>query len=206
MLALPGPIDLVRPLRKGGLEGVAALLTALSLKSPLTSGHCERVSRYAAMLALCLGGTESQVRFAERAGRLHDIGKLVINEGVLEKPGALTPDEWVQMKAHPELGAQILRSIPALASLLPAVSFHHERYDGKGYPYGIPGPDLPVESRIIGICDAYDTMTSDRPYRGALPAEEAMRRIREGAGTQFDPLLVDLFLRYVVKELPEGRL
>jgi putative nucleotidyltransferase with HDIG domain len=185
-------------------EAVAALVGALQVNSRVTGEHCLRVSGYAAAMAEALALPDTQIRHIERCGLLHDIGKMGIRTEVLEKPGALSPDEWTLMKAHPTLGVEMLQYTRSLAPFLPAVALHHERFDGKGYPFGIPGADMPLEARVISICDAYDTMTSHRPYRAALSPDEAMRRMQEGAGTQFDPRLVRIFLTRVIPRLPNG--
>ncbi|HWI51774.1 MAG TPA: HD-GYP domain-containing protein [Symbiobacteriaceae bacterium] len=178
-------------------EATAALLKVLNTKSPMTYEHSERVAGYAVALALALDLPLTRVRHLERCGLLHDMGKVGVDEAILAKPGALTAEEWEAVKAHPELGLEIIASCPALADVLPAVALHHERFDGKGYPYGVGGDDLPLEARIISICDAYDSMIADRPYRRGMDPAEAIRRLCEGAGSQFDPHLVELFVGQV---------
>ncbi|HYF93632.1 MAG TPA: HD-GYP domain-containing protein [Symbiobacteriaceae bacterium] len=200
-----GRVSSIAAQRKVGAdEAVVAFLSALRAKSPSTADHSERVARYAAALTLALDLPYSQVRHLERCALLHDMGKIGIDEAILDKPGALTDAEWQAIKTHPELGAEILRSCSALESVLPAVALHHERYDGKGYPYGIAGGDLPLEARIISVCDAYDSMTADRPYRRGVESTEAARRLEQGAGTQFDPALVDIFVNQVLPALSDG--
>ena len=200
-----GRVTSIAGRRKVGAEEASiAFLSALRAKSPSTAEHGERVARYAAALALALDLPYTQVLHLERCGMLHDIGKMSVDEAIIAKPGALTDKEWEAIRAHPELGVEIVRSCPALQSVLPAVALHHERYDGHGYPYGISGRDLPLEARIIGICDAYDSMTANRPYRRGMEPAEAVRRLQQGAGTQFDPSLVDLFINQVLPALPDG--
>jgi putative nucleotidyltransferase with HDIG domain len=182
-------------------EATAAFVSVLRSKSPATVAHSERVAEYAAALALALDLPYAQVRHLERCGLLHDIGKMGVAEEILDKPGALSDQEWHAVRAHPEMGVDILRSCPALSPVLPVVELHHERYDGQGYPHGIGGTDLPLEVRIVTICDAYDSMTADRPYRRGLDRAEAARRLTAGAGTQFDADLVRTFLSRVFPEV-----
>jgi putative nucleotidyltransferase with HDIG domain len=181
----------------GPEQATIAFISALRAKSPITAQHCARVARSVAATALAMNFTESQVCHAERCGLLHDIGKLAITEYVLEKPTELNPEEWAFMRTHPQLGAQILQPCHSLAQIIPAVAMHHERFDGNGYPNGASGAEIPVEARMVNVCDAYDTMTNDRPYRKAMEFEEALSRLRLGAGSQFDPDLVNVFITKV---------
>lgn len=184
-------------------EATAAYVSVLRTKSPATAAHSERVAKYAEALALALDLPYAQVRHLERCGLLHDIGKLGVDDDILDKPGALSELEWQAIKAHPEIGAEILRSCLVLEPVLPVVELHHERFDGHGYPHGIGGKDLPLDVRIITICDAYDSMVADRPYRRGLDRAEAARRLAAGSGTQFDADLVQTFLGQVLPALPE---
>ena len=129
------------------------------------------------------------------AGLLHDVGKIGVPEAVLQKPGRLTDEEFEQIKQHPAIGAKILRDIKQIEDIIPGVLYHHERYDGKGYPDGLAGEDIPLMGRIICLADCFDAMTTSRTYRKALPLEVAMAEIRRCAGTQFDPRLAEVFLR-----------
>ena len=129
------------------------------------------------------------------AGLLHDVGKIGVPESVLQKTGRLTPEEFEQMKKHPQIGARILADVKQVKPLVPGVLYHHERYDGKGYPAGLAGSDIPLMGRIICLADCFDAMTSNRTYRKALPLEVALTEIRRCAGTQFDPALAEAFLR-----------
>ncbi|MGE5672394.1 MAG: HD-GYP domain-containing protein [Mycobacterium leprae] len=184
-----------------GEAALTAFLEALKVKSPITGQHSIRVSRYAAAMAGALNLSQPQVYHLERCGLLHDIGKLGISDRVLEKPGDLNPEEWVLIKGHPEIGVRAIETFRVLSPARLAIAMHHERFDGSGYPYALSGYQIPLEARIVGICDAYDTMTSDRPYRKALEPDEAVFRLRKGAGTQFDPLLVQVFATRVVPML-----
>jgi len=125
---------------------------------------------------------------------MHDIGKIVIDSNTLNKASSLSEEEWAEMKRHPEIGYQILRSVDEYASFAFIVLAHHERWDGKGYPLGLKGNEIALESRIIAIADTYDAMTHDRPYRKALTTGEALDEIRRNSGTQFDPQIVEVFL------------
>ena len=129
------------------------------------------------------------------AGLLHDVGKIGVPEEVLQKTGKLTPAEFDQMKKHPEIGARILQDVRQMKHVIPGVLYHHERYDGRGYPTGLAGTEIPLMGRIICLGDCFDAMTSNRTYRRALPIEVAMAEIQRCAGTQFDPVLAEAFLR-----------
>ena len=141
--------------------------------------------------------TPEQLRILRYAGLLHDIGKLAVEDRILRKAGPLTPEEREAIKQHPVVGAAILGSAGSFAALVPAVRHHHERFDGTGYPDGLAGEAIPVEARILAVADAFDAMTSDRPYRPALARDVACERLIRGRGTQFDPGVVDTFLECV---------
>ena len=133
----------------------------------------------------------------KNAGFLHDIGKIYIPRDILNKPTKLTDEEFEIVKQHPIIGEKMLSGIPGLAHVLPVVRHHHERWDGKGYPDNIGGEEIPYKARIISICDAFDAMVSDRPYREGLSLKEAMREIKAGSASQFDPVITDVFLKMV---------
>ncbi len=137
---------------------------------------------------------EVQLTLLRLGGTLHDVGKLAIPDSILNKPGRLTDDELREVRAHPELGARMVALDPALRPALPAVLHHHERWDGAGYPSGKSGAAIPFEARILAVVDSYDAMTSDRPYRAALPTEQAVFEVERCAGTQFDPDVAVAFL------------
>ena len=141
-----------------------------------------------------LGLDPKALKRLELGALFHDIGKIGIPEAILSKPGPLTAEERKVVELHPELGERILAPIERLARSAPIVRHCHERWDGSGYPNGLAGEEIPLESRVILVCDAYHAMTTDRPYRPRLPVEEACRRLREAAGTQFDPHVVEVFL------------
>lgn len=178
-------------------DAVASLVSALNSKDPTTRDHTERCSWYAAELARELGLSEHESSILRMASLLHDIGKLVIPDEVLRKPTALTEDEWQLMRQHPSSGQHILSQMDSVADAVPAIVHHHERFDGTGYPLGLAGDDIPLSSRILSVTDAFDAMTSDRPYRKAMSVEAALQELEDHAGAQFDPKIVDRFVEFV---------
>jgi diguanylate cyclase (GGDEF)-like protein len=177
----------------GYVGSVLALAAAVDARDASTHAHSARVGAYAADLASRIGLDGDQVEELRIAGLLHDIGKVGISDAVLYKPGPLTDSEWDEMRRHPEIGANLLVH-PDLAQVRHWVLHHHERLDGKGYPHGLCGDEIPIEALILGIADAYEAMTADRPYRPALPGEAARAELVSGRGTQFDGRLVEAFL------------
>lgn len=171
-----------------------ALTSAVDAKDAYTCGHSERVALLSRELSIRARLSDAQVERIYMAGLLHDVGKIGVPEAVLQKTGKLTPEEFDQMKKHPEIGARILRDIKQVEDIIPGVLHHHERYDGKGYPTGLAGEHIPLMGRIICLADCFDAMTSNRTYRKALPLEVALTEIRRCSGTQFDPVLTDAFL------------
>ncbi len=190
----------VKELKENLFATTLALAKTIELKDPYTRGHCERVMRYSDKLAERLGMSDEERERLRYAAILHDIGKIGVPGRVLNKPGRLTDEEFEMVKKHATLGEETLKDVPFFKDIAPFVRWHHERWDGKGYPDGLKEYEIPLEDRIMSIADAYDAMTSDRPYRKALPREVAMREIEEGKGKQFDPLLAEEFL----KMLKEG--
>ncbi len=175
----------------------ATLAAALDARDPYTAGHSLRVAEYAVQIGTLAGLSKHVVDQLRKAALLHDIGKIGIPDAVLLKEGQLSEEEWEQIKAHPVLGEAILRQIePAdeMAAFLPGVRSHHERYDGRGYPDGLKGEEIPLFGRIIAVADAFDAMTSDRPYRKGMDAGTAITILEEGKGTQWDPYFVGLFV------------
>ena len=171
-----------------------ALTSAIDAKDSYTFGHSARVALLSGQLAEAAGHPPELVRRVVLAGQVHDVGKIGVPEAVLCKPGRLTDQEFEAIKSHPTVGAKILRDIPQMADLIPGVLYHHEKYDGRGYPTGLAGQDIPLFGRIIGICDAFDAMSSNRTYRSALDHEDVLGEIRKCAGTQFDPELAEHFV------------
>jgi putative two-component system response regulator len=177
------------------LETVNVLANTIEGRDAYTKGHVERVAEYARALAGTLGWAPEHLRMLEFGARLHDIGKIVISDTILNKPNQLTSTEWEIMKQHPAAGARILREISHLQSTLPYVLYHHERWDGSGYPHGLKGKDIPVEGRLLAIVDVYDALTTARPYHPARTNYEVLQYIEKSAGRLFDPNLVPMFIK-----------
>jgi HD-GYP domain-containing protein (c-di-GMP phosphodiesterase class II) len=173
---------------------VSALANALEANDEYTSSHTRWITDTALKVGTTLGFDSKSLKQLELGALFHDIGKIGIPTSILLKPGPLTPEERRIMQQHPELGEKILAPIDRLAEVRSIVRSCHEHYDGRGYPDGLSGDEIPLESRIILICDAFHAMTTDRPYRKRLSVEEACRRLREAVGTQFDPTVVEVFL------------
>ena len=176
------------------LGTVQGMVSAIDAKDPYTCGHSQRVSWLAGELAAKFGWDEAGVRRVQLAGLVHDVGKIGVPESVLCKAGRLTDDEFDMIKQHPEIGARILRDIPQMKDILPAVLHHHERWDGGGYPSRLAGEEIPMIARFVAIADAFDAMSSNRTYRAARPREFVLNEIKRCSGTQFDPQLVEPFL------------
>ncbi|MGC5328425.1 HD-GYP domain-containing protein [Brevibacillus sp. SYSU BS000544] len=179
---------------------IRALSKTLEAKDLYTHGHSERVALLSREIARKRNLSERDILRIYLAGLVHDIGKVGIPSIILHKNDRLTDEEFAQIKKHPTLGVQILERIEELAPLIPAVAYHHERYDGKGYPYGLKEQEIPEMARIMSVADAFDAMTSDRPYRKAMPLEKAIQILEENAGTQFDPEVVRDFLSIMQNE------
>lgn len=179
---------------RGYLETTRALAAAVEAKDSYTQGHCERVSQYAVQVGKRLALSRNDLKVLELTAILHDIGKIGIKDDILMKPKPLSFEEMQAMHLHPEIGRHILEEVESLKHVAMAVYSHHEFFNGKGYPQGLKGEKIPQSSRIINVVDAYDSMTSRRPYRGPLPEEEARKRLVRGKGRQFDPVVLGLFL------------
>jgi HD-GYP domain-containing protein (c-di-GMP phosphodiesterase class II) len=175
------------------VETIYAFVRAIDARDPYTARHSEKVAAYGVMLARALGLPAADCQRIHLAGLLHDVGKVSLERSLLHKPGQLCDDEWAQVREHPALSAHILERVARFADYVPGARHHHERFDGRGYPDGLAGTDIPGDARILAVADAYDAMTSDRSYRPALGHAEALRRLQEGAGTQFDPVCVRAF-------------
>jgi putative nucleotidyltransferase with HDIG domain len=171
-----------------------ALAAALDTRDTETQGHSMRVSEYTVRIAQEMGVGEPEITEIRRGALLHDVGKIGIPDAILRKPGKLTPEEWAEMRRHPEIGFRILSGIKFLEKSLPIVIAHQERYDGSGYPRGLRGDEIPLGARIFAVVDTLDAMTSDRPYRKALRYEQAREEILRNSGLQFDPKVVEIFL------------
>jgi hypothetical protein len=177
------------------LGTVQALTAAIDAKDRYTRGHSERVAHLSSMLAREIGLSEDEVERIRIAGLVHDVGKIGVPEAVLTKQGKLTEAEFDAIKRHPQIGYGILQDIPPLQDVLPGVLHHHERWDGRGYPSGLAGEQIPLQARIIAVADTFDAMSSTRSYRPAMPREKVLAEMRRCAGSQFDAALVPAFLR-----------
>lgn len=176
---------------------IAALASALQERDRYTGDHSESVVEVAAKVGQSLAMDEGELARLRTAALLHDIGKVGVPDHILHKAGRLDPDEWEVMREHPIIGERILRAIPGLGAVAKIVRHEHERWDGKGYPDGISGETIPLGARIILACDAYHAMTSDRPYRSAMPREDAIVEVMKNAGTQFDPDITEALIGYL---------
>jgi HD-GYP domain-containing protein (c-di-GMP phosphodiesterase class II) len=183
---------------------VRSLVSAVDSRDPYTCGHSERVALYARRLAQEIGLDQDACEKIYLTGLLHDLGKIGISDSVLKKCGPLTEEEFNEIKRHPDLGWAILRELEQFDYVLPGVLHHHERYDGKGYPDNLRGEETPLEGRLLAVVDSFDAMTSDRPYRAGMPIEKALQILGDGAGTQWDASLVDVFLR-ILPDISEIR-
>lgn len=186
--------QLFQDVQESFLSTVKALAQAVDAKDSYTAGHSSRVTLYSTIIAESMGLPEAEQRRVRLAGLLHDVGKIGIRDSVLGKPGQLTDEEFGIMKTHPAVGEAILSPVLQLADVIPGVVSHHERYDGRGYPRGLKGDEIPLLGRIIGVADAFDAMTSDRVYRPRLSDEIAIAELKKHSGTQFDSRVVKAFL------------
>jgi putative nucleotidyltransferase with HDIG domain len=200
-----------KDLEEAYVSTVRVVAASIDARDSHTLGHSTRVSELSIALAKELGWTGPRLEEIEIACLFHDVGKIKIPDAILHKKGRLAPHEWEEMKRHVEYGAEILSKAPSLARFIPAVRHHHEWFDGSGYPDGLSGDKVPLEAAIISLADAYDAMTSDRPYRNAMTQKKALETIRENAGRQFHPGLSPIFIALIerhflspVLERPEG--
>ena len=176
---------------------IRALVNAVEARDPYTCGHSERVASFARCLALISDQPSGAHERVYLTGLLHDVGKIAIPDGVLQKPGKLNEDERAIIETHTDAGWRILHELDALRDVLPGVLYHHEHYDGNGYPDGLVGENIPIDGRILAVCDAFDAMTSDRPYRNGMPVEKALSILQDGSGKFWDPVLIDAFARNI---------
>jgi HD-GYP domain-containing protein (c-di-GMP phosphodiesterase class II) len=179
------------------LDTIRTLAAAIDAKDPYTRGHSERVSSYSMAVAKHLGLSQDEVFRIRIAAILHDVGKLGIRDGILNKPGILTDDEFAVMRRHPDIGAQIMSPIRMLKDIIPGIRNHHESWDGRGYPDRMRGDQIPLVARIIGIADTFDAMTTNRPYQAAMSLDLVLDRMRSLAGNRFDPDVIEAFLAAV---------
>ena len=183
------------------IDAVTALADAIDYRDPYTAQHSVRVAETSRRLARCLGLSREQVDEITLAARVHDLGKIGISNDILLKDGRLTPDEMAAMQMHPRIGVEVLQKYHSCHHALPVVLHHHERYDGKGYPDGLAGDAIPLSAQIVAHADAFDAMTSDRPYRKALRPEVALQRVIEATGTQFNPAIAGVFVAMIRADL-----
>ena len=172
------------------LSSIQMLAGAVDEKDPYTRGHSDRVTRYSVLIATEMGLKEEDIEKIRVSAQLHDVGKIGIEDRILKKPGALTPEEFEIMKTHTTKGAAILRPVEALRDMLPGIELHHESLDGRGYPHGLKGDQIPLMPRIIMVADTFDAMTTNRPYQAAMDPEYVIRIINSLAATKFDPTVV----------------
>ena len=194
---LEDALDAARDMYLATMKSLAQVVEA---KDPTTRGHLDRTAHYGLKLAMKIAHDLAAKPEMAYGFFLHDIGKVGIPESILCKSGPLTELEWIVMKSHPHMGARIVEPIPFMGEAVEIVRCHHERFDGSGYPSGLRGEQIPLGARIFSIADSFDAMTSERPYRHALPLEEAVEEIRDGAGSQFDPECVKAFMDLVAED------
>jgi putative two-component system response regulator len=176
---------------------IFTLAAAVEAKDPTAERHLQNIARYAVRLGQALGLEQHQLMLLRYGGILHDIGKVGVSEAILSKPGPLTEAEWEKMRQHPVIGERICAPLRFSHEVGPIIRHHHERWDGQGYVDSLSGEKIPLLARVISVVDAFDTMSSDRPYRKALPIDETVRRLSDGAGTQWDPAITRVFLELV---------
>jgi putative nucleotidyltransferase with HDIG domain len=184
---------------EGSFDVLDAMVTAVDNKDRYTRHHSEDVTEYALWIAEELGYSEGTQRVIRIGGLLHDVGKIGVPEDILRKPGKLSDEEYETMKRHTQLGTLIVGGVAGMESIIDIVRSHHERWDGKGYPDGLAGEDIPLLGRLLAVADAFSAMTTDRPYRRGLPWEVALSEIRKNIGTQFDPEMAKAFLATAAK-------
>ena len=189
--------DTLHKTRMKNVKLMEMLFSIIDLKDPLTANHCESVSRYSLIIGKELNLPGDQLDKLNQAALLHDIGKIMVDNCVLNKKKPLTERDFLQIRSHSEKGMRILTQFHMNDFVIDAALHHHERWDGKGYPRGTAGEDIPVSARCLAIADSFDAMTTDRPYRKGMSVEYAAKEIAKGAGTQFDPKLAELFVRLI---------
>jgi putative nucleotidyltransferase with HDIG domain len=186
---------LMEELQELFVQSITALANAIDARDPYTRGHSQRVTEYSLIIARKMGLPREDRELIQYAALLHDIGKIHIRDDILHKPGRLTDDEFEEMQKHPAYGAKIMEPVKRFRSILPFMYHHHEKFAGLGYPFHLQGADIPLAARIISVADSFDAMTSDRPYRKGLPVEQAVSELVKCCGSQFDPEVVDVFIK-----------
>jgi putative nucleotidyltransferase with HDIG domain len=192
-------------LRTADESKLLSLAQTIELKDPYTKGHCERVAMYSTIIAEAVGIKGEMKKNIRDGSWLHDCGKIGVPEAVLNKPGKLSPEQFEIVKKHSNWGAEVTRKAMLHETVINIALHHHEKYDGKGYPHGLAGDKIPIEARIVAIADAYDAMTSDRPYRTKLSPERAFDYLRSEKDISFDPALVDVFISAFTDRHKEGK-
>ncbi len=182
------------------IESISAFAKTIELKDHYTGEHVEKTVLYATKIASSLGLSDDEIKYIKQAAVIHDLGKIGISEKILKKPAKLTKIEFKEIKKHPQIGVDIIRPIQFMHEIIPLILYHHERWDGLGYPAGLKGEEIPMGARIISVADAYHAITSDRPYRKAYSKAEAVKIIKNGSGMQFDPKVVNVFLKILRQE------
>ena len=195
VLIINRSFKLFQRMKEAHINSIAALTTALEADEPYTHGHSYRVSKYAVQIGRAMGLSDRDLEILEYGGLLHDIGKIAITNEIICKPGLLTPEEYATVQTHPTIGADIVEQIKFLQEASDIVRHHHERPDGKGYPHGLKDGQISIGCHILNVCDAFDAMTSDRPYRAAYSVEEAIEELVRYRATQFDERVVDTVLK-----------
>ncbi len=198
LVALAGPSAIalrnaqyIEMIKQGYKDTLTAIANAVELRDHYTIGHTWRVTQFSLEIAKILGWSEAKLEEVYMGGVLHDVGKIAVDDAILRKTAPLTDEEFEKMKIHPVKGAELLRDIALFQPIVPYCLYHHERYDGKGYPYGLKGKNIPPEGRLVAVADTFDAMTSNRPYRRGMDPEVAIERIIESKGTQLDPEYAD---------------
>jgi len=187
-------------LQHAEIATISTLVLTEEAKDPYVRGHSKRVTRCALEIAQELRFSEEERRTIERAGILHDIGKVGISDLILHKPDKLNEEEWVAIKKHPQRAAEIIEPLKFLAKEKEIICHHHERFDGKGYPDGLKGEEIPLGARILAVADTFDAMNSERPYRKPLAEDAIISELKDASGSQLDPLIVNAFLGLLKKK------
>lgn len=202
LVALAGPSAIaiknaqyVRMLEQAYQDTLIVLANAIEMRDHYTVGHTWRVTNFSVEIAKELGWSEEKVKEVQMGGVLHDVGKIAVDDAILRKPGKLTDEEYAKMKVHPERGARLLEDVAFLHPLIPYCLYHHEHFNGRGYPFGLAGEAIPIEGRLVAVADTFDALTSNRPYRKGFAPEVAIEEIERGKGTQFDPQMADALVR-----------
>jgi putative nucleotidyltransferase with HDIG domain len=190
-----------RTLKKSHLDSVKVLAEAIDAKDPYTRGHSDRVKRMSLAIAKKMGFSEERLENLEYGALLHDIGKIGIKDEVLQKQAPLSSEEYQYIQEHPLIGVKIVEGVEFFKDKIPMIRYHHEHYDGNGYPNGLAGEAIPLEARIISLPDAFDAMTSARPHRGVMPLQNVLAELEKCKGKQFDPKVLEIFLREKVYKL-----